>query len=363
MNELKIVPAYFGKTTSLTGDSVPGTIERLPQDAAIHEGNTQVLRYADVAVAGTQTEECVVVPILDAGFSDVGDAIVTKIHGTLPYEIHVASEAAYLARSTSSPNADTLIPSQFFIEDSSRIKLAHDATDNAFEFLYVLPVPPASGFASGWDPAYQEGSSGYPLIEVMIPYQDQDAWSIDVPGGNSPEAIFAASGVDIFVVMENPETGERELQLFGCTQNSAPIDIHPEFSNIVKGAQGGVYRSTVESRPMTITGNTYAHNGWIWKYLYGASQTGSDGVYRQYEVTTDFQQWKTVEVVYSSFTLDGRIIRVWAPNSTIRATGDFDPGSAETMSAFEVQMGQAAYIKQTDDLYSVYRFTIDQTIT
>ena len=327
----------------------------------VWKGKFPVLTYTDIASGAiTYTEDRVVGLQLQKDWTSIGDARITKVHGTYQpgHTVLGGSSVAWVNKvAAAAPSTVATVKIPTHLKPTTELEVAFDATTNEFQHLY-LQHKFASVTSRAYDPAEQEGQAGYPLIQVAFPYLTKDPLGMSFPGANAPESIYNRTSTWLFWVDENDD-----FQLLGCFAQEMPFQMSPEWATLVKGSMGGIESFAFNGRPMSLTGSIYSMGGAVWEQLFHADNRGSDGRHTEYVVNTDWKPVAIGEFVLATYSDKGREMLVRFPNAAIRATGEFNTGGDAPMVPFEVVAEQTASVYVSNNLYDVHWLALDLEIT
>jgi hypothetical protein len=293
--------------------------------------------------------------------SKVANPRLTKVHGTFQdghtlMAGYTNSWATPKIANVPSSIANTQIPSNLITSSELTID-TYDATDEEYQFI-VLQHWFETG-VTAFDPGKQTGDSGYAIVELAIPLTDRDL--DNVPGGDDQEAIYNNTNCDLFMVLDQG-SGD-EMQLFGCTQNAVSIDLSPSFEGIVKGALQGARSYALTGRNKVLTGNYYSLNTFNWVQFFHGRDLGSDGWYRQVQITDDYVTVEGIDLVFDMLSNQGLRTTLHFPDAVFRASGGINGGEPGTMVPFEIMGVDVVNIYTSEYLLDVQRFKVGITLT
>jgi hypothetical protein len=360
--------AYFRQTSMYqwSGTASSETESKLLTPTLAGKAKYQAAQFSDLTSgSATQSEErWLGMKYIDPqAFTSLGNARVTKIHGTYQngHSLHAGATSTYATpKTTGTPStiATAAIPSHLitsFHAGSSPLSLAYDVTDSEYQFLVLQHTIGAT--TTSFDPEQQVGDSGYPIIEVAYPIEEKDGTRTLVPGGNDRTSQFLQSPIDVYVVVNE------EQQFFGCTSNAITAGFSLEWENIVKGALNGIEGKYLTNRNNELSGELYSLNPYVWlNFLYGSS-LGSNGVSTQIQVSSSWKPVKTVEVILDTISREGRRLTIHSPEAYLKINGDIALGEGPATMPWMIDLGDTYNFYVSDNLWDIHRFMVDITLT
>jgi len=342
---------YNGSPTSIR--------TKLQINSAVWGGTFPVLDLATIASGGAIFGDAAAIGLtLSKPFTDVGDARITKVHGTWApgFILNAGNQATYVdPASTPTQDANATVPIISHFKPTTQLEVAFDGTANEFQYLYLQSEVTTD--STTYTSSQQVGQAGYPLIQVAFPYATRDASRLAYPGANDPASIFNNTQSTIYVVDENDQ-----MQQFGCIDNAVVFDGTVEFTKMLKGALQGTESWAMSTRNHLITGNVKSLNVDMFEKLFHADNLGSDGWHTEMRMSRDWKPVTTREVMFVTYSDQGVELIIRFPIAAMRVTGAVNFGQADTVAPFEIE-GQSTTIYVSDNLLDVHYFAVNQSLT
>jgi hypothetical protein len=197
--------------------------------------------------------------------------------------------------------------------------------------------------------------SGYPLVQIAFDYKEQDENYMSKAGANAYENIYNNTGTTIYIVDESGN-----MQMMGCYDNKMNLGLTMEWAEMLKGAmQAGVSKAYVK-RNCTLSGNMFSIDGHNLEKLLALDNRGSDGRHTLYQGNRDWKPVKYYEILFVTYSDQGREFILQMPRTAMRLTGDIAMGDVAQLAFEMTAPDYNLYV--SDNLMDVHYFGFDQTI-